>query len=521
MTEQRDTTHPTWVEHARALGERFDIEEHNLVRVLDKLPTLALVDPAEELSDEVGLGLVAAVYGYESPEGYWRPDADSFSEFEPFERLDQDRMLAFVSHLAKRWLTHGRDDRLAAVPFIARFPYPALLEELNTRVFERDDKHKYNNRVKQAIFTALSRSNAPIAWYYLWKMSSNKTGYTWSWSARSAQDDAMERLGIASEEEWREVAIPTFGIDAKRGFRDLDYGSRTIRVSFRVGGIEFLNLATNKTSTSLPRATKADDKGRYEQLRAEYNIVKSGLKEGTENLKGWFEARMHKKDAWSAKFFRDRLVEHPAAIPLLEGLVIAVVGDKERPPTFARLDEDHTFIGLSLEPVDLSRAKEVCIPTREDLGEELGAWIKHMIEFQVIQPFEQLGADDFGIASEHTSAILERIATQKFQVDCKTMRSLAKRKLAKVTGRDSYATETSAIVFEVSPYSLQLIFDHHPLYMAWRKVSNNPLVARGVGIDDTHYTTEDAIREALEALPDDVSVEFLRFLQQIELRPDE
>lgn len=519
--QQPASTTPTWVELAQTKGEAFDARTHKLTKVIAKLPSLALVDSEEELPVEVGLGLIAAMLDFKEEHDFWEPSIAAFAAFEPFERLDQERMYAFVQHLSRKWLTHGCDDRRRIIPFIARFPHHTLLEELNARVFERDDKHKYGNRVKETICEALSYSNAPLAWYFLWKMSTNQTGFPWQWSAQSARSAVMKRLKIRREEDWRELAIPTFGIDAKQGFRDLDYGSRTIRVRFRVNGLEFTDLSSGKSSKSLPRANKNDDTERFQRIRAEYNVAKKGLKEGTSNLTGWFEARMHKKDAWPGKFFRRHLLAHPASLPLLRGLVLAFTFDGADRPTFARIDADGSFIDLDFDPVDITDAVEVQIPTREALGQQASAWIKHMVEFQVIQPFEQLGADDFEIDGEHTRALLERIATGNFLVEGKTIRSLAKKKLAKITGHHSYTSETSAIVFDVSPHTFQLIFEHHPLYMAWNRLSSDPIVAQALGVDGTRYKNQEAMQRALAEVSDEASVEFLRFIQKVEHQPSD
>ena len=194
--QQPASTTPTWVELAQTKGEAFDARTHKLTKVIAKLPSLALVDSEDELPVEVGLGLIAAMLDFKGEHDFWEPSIAAFAAFEPFERLDQERMYAFVQHLSRKWLTHGCDDRRRIIPFIARFPHHTLLEELNARVFERDDKHKYGNRVKETICEALSCSNAPLAWYFLWKMSTNQTGFPWQWSAQSARSAVIKHLKI-------------------------------------------------------------------------------------------------------------------------------------------------------------------------------------------------------------------------------------------------------------------------------------------------------------------------------------
>lgn len=76
-------------------------------------------------------------------------------------------------------------------------------------------------------------------------------------------------------------------------------------------------------------------------------------------------------------------------------------------------------------------------------------------------------------------------------------------------------------MFEVSPHTFQLIFEHHPLYMAWNRLSSDPIVAQALGVDGTRYKNQEAMQRALAEVSDEASVEFLRFIQKVEHQPSD
>lgn len=511
-------TAPTWVERATELGEAFDVKRHKLGAITKKLPALRLEGSEEDLPKEVGLGLIAAVLAYtDEEEGYWTPDVKAFAEFEPFEGLDHDTMLWFTRALTETWITHARDDRRYAQTFIVRFPHPELLERLRARVYDRDKNHKYGNRVKETIVTALSTCDDPLAWNLLWKMCTNQTGYPWKGDALYAQKQAMERLGITREQEWREIAIPTFGMN-ERGFRDLDYGERTIRARAIIGGIEFVDLTSNKTYKSLPRAKMGESTRLIEGYKREYEPAKKGIKEGAKELLSWFEDRMHQRGAWSGPFFRDHLLTHPMAKPLLRGLVLEYSIPRTETRGFCRLDSDDALIDLDFEPVDITEADRIWIPTREMLGEQLDAWVKHMIEFQIMQPFDQLGASDFDLDEEHAHALLDRIVSGEYKVDIRTIRKFKKAGLLEVEGYRADSSARGALVYTVSSHTFRLLLGKTPLYRAWRNYEKEPLASEGFRVGSTPCKTRDDILAALREFDTSITTELLRFLQKLELQ---
>lgn len=524
MTDSTSTTEqaaiPAWVERVSELGKAFDVKGHKLVTVTKKLPALRLENDDEDLPKEVGLGLIAAALVYQDPEkGYWLPDKRAFAEFEPFEELDHDTMLSFTRALTEVWITHERNDREYAQPFILRFPHPELLERLRERVYTRDKNHKYGNRVKETIVMAFAMCDEPLAWNHLWKMCTNQTGYPWRGDALYAQKRAMERLGIISEQDWREVAIPTFGMN-ERGFRDLDYGERTIRARAIVGGVEFVDLTSNKTYKSLPRAKKGEPTRLIERYRREFAPAKKNLREGAKELLSWFEDRMHKRDAWSGAFFREHLLMHPMAKPLLRGLVLEFDNPQTKTRGFCRLDSDDTLIDIDFEPVDITQLERIWIPTREVLGEQLDAWVKHMIEFQLVQPFDQLGASDFDLDEEHAHALLGRIMSGEYKIDIRTIRAFKKAKLLEVEGYQAYTPRDSSLVYEISGSTFRLLLEKRALYLAWQNLDKEPIPTRGLRVaGKTHKTLEELIT-ALSELDDSAVTELLRFLQKLEHQED-
>ncbi|RRS00546.1 DUF4132 domain-containing protein [Glycomyces terrestris] len=108
---------------------------------------------------------------------------------------------------------------------------------------------------------------------------------------------------------------------------------------------------------------------------------------------------------WTAAEFRDRLVAHPLLWELVRRLVW------QSGPVAFRLAEDRTFADVEDDALDLPDDAEVRLSHPVLLGGALPAWVRQLADYEVLQPFDQLGRP----AGAATDAELEAGRLTRFE----------------------------------------------------------------------------------------------------------
>ncbi|MBO2460018.1 DUF4132 domain-containing protein [Actinomadura violacea] len=191
----------------------------------------------------------------------------------------------------------------------------------------------------------------------------------------------MEQLG--------DRIVPDFGLDADGGMT-LGYGPRTFTVGFdeQLKPVVFDGRGTLRKT--LPKPGANDDP---EAAPAAYRAF-TGLKKDVRTVAAdqirRLERAMAEQRRWTTGDFRRLFVGHPLLWHLVRRLVWLHDGDGTDPVAF-RIAEDRSFAGVDDEVWTLPESGEVRIAHPLHLGESVPAWSEVFADYEILQPFAQLG----------------------------------------------------------------------------------------------------------------------------------
>jgi hypothetical protein len=234
---------------------------------------------------------------------------------------------------------------------------------------------------------------------------------------RGLKESAQERVeGIARElhltvDELGDRLIPDLGLDAD-GSMELDYGPRRFRVFFDEQLKPGVTDETGKRLRSLPKPGIKDD---AELAPVAYQRF-SGLKKDVRTLAGdqisRLEQAMVMRRRWEQKDFEQYLVGHPLLRHLVRRLVWADFGpDGATVRTTFRVAEDDSYADADDSPFTLPDNARIGVAHPVDLGADLPRWSEVFADYEILQPFRQLGRPVLALTAEEAeSKALTRFA---------------------------------------------------------------------------------------------------------------
>ncbi|QKG22251.1 DUF4132 domain-containing protein [Actinomadura verrucosospora] len=211
----------------------------------------------------------------------------------------------------------------------------------------------------------------------------------------------MEQLG--------DRIVPDFGLDADGGMT-LDYGPRTFTVGFDEQLKPVVSDDRGQVRKALPKPGAKDDP---EAAPAAYRAF-TGLKKDVRTVAAdqirRLERAMAEQRRWTTGDFRRLFAGHPLLWHLVRRLVWLHDGDGAAPVAF-RIAEDRTFAGVDDEAWTLPESGEVRIAHPVHLGESVPAWSEVFADYEILQPFAQLGRQVHAFTPEEAAGNrLERVA---------------------------------------------------------------------------------------------------------------
>ncbi|WP_067824146.1 DUF4132 domain-containing protein [Actinomadura kijaniata] len=191
--------------------------------------------------------------------------------------------------------------------------------------------------------------------------------------------------------------VPDFGLDAD-GSLVLDYGPRRFTVGFDEQLKPFVRDESGKLRKSLPKPGVKDDEtlatAAYQRFAALRKDVRTVAAEQVRRL----ETAMVAGRRWTTAEFTAFVVEHPLLRHLARRLVWSAGG------TAFRVAEDGTFADVDDDPFVLAESATVGLPHPVELGEERPAWADLFADYEITQPFPQLGRPVYAFTAEEATA---------------------------------------------------------------------------------------------------------------------
>lgn len=228
---------------------------------------------------------------------------------------------------------------------------------------------------------------------------------------KGLQEKAREKIAQIAEargltrDELADRLVPDLGLD-ENGSLALDFGERTFTVGFDEQLKPFVKDASGERLKDLPKPTKKDDAEKAQAAEERWKALKKDAKvvSGLQVLR--MELAMCARRRWSAETFRQFFVEHPLLIHVVRRLVWGHYTEDGKLAATFRVAEDRTFADLNEDTWTLPEGALVGLPHALELdGQTAGAWGQIFADYQLLQPFAQLGRPTYAPTAEERSGL--------------------------------------------------------------------------------------------------------------------
>jgi predicted DNA-binding WGR domain protein len=233
---------------------------------------------------------------------------------------------------------------------------------------------------------------------------------------KGLQEKAREKIAQIAEargltrDELADRLVPDLGLN-ENGSLSLDFGERTFTVGFDEQLKPFVKDASGARLKELPKPTKKDDPEKSQAAEERWKALKKDAKAaaGLQVLR--MELAMCARRRWSAETFRQFFVEHPLLIHVVRRLVWGSYTAEGKLTATFRVAEDRTFADLNEDTWTLPEDARVGLPHALELdAQAAGAWGQIFADYQLLQPFPQLGRPTYApTAEERTATELVRV----------------------------------------------------------------------------------------------------------------
>lgn len=213
-------------------------------------------------------------------------------------------------------------------------------------------------------------------------------------------DQIAEERGLTSE-ELADRLVPDLDLDAD-GSRVLNYGPR----QFTVGFDETLRPFVSQDGVRRKALPKPGAKDDAELAKASYDwfrVMKKEARAVASDQVRRLESAMVSQRSWTPEIFTQVFSEHPLMVHLARRLVwTAQTGGVS---IGFRVAEDRTLADVEDEEYTLPEAAEIRVAHPLLLGTDLTAgWSQIFSDYEILQPFEQLGRAVYTPTAEEMSS---------------------------------------------------------------------------------------------------------------------
>ncbi|MFG2003494.1 DUF4132 domain-containing protein [Spirillospora sp. NPDC048911] len=206
---------------------------------------------------------------------------------------------------------------------------------------------------------------------------------------------AAEERGLTAE-QLADRLVPGLGLDSGGGMT-LDYGPRRFTVGFDEQLKPYVADEDGKRRKSLPKPGAKDDDvlapaayQRFGELKKEARTVAG------DQIKR-LEKAMVTARRWTPEEFRGIFLDHPLLWHIARRLVWTAEEEDGKTTTF-RVAEDRTLADADDDVFTVSATARIGLPHPLLLGDELAAWSELFADYEILQPFPQLGRVTHGLA---------------------------------------------------------------------------------------------------------------------------
>jgi hypothetical protein len=231
--------------------------------------------------------------------------------------------------------------------------------------------------------------------------------------ARAEEKIAEVAAGLGlSPRQLADRLVPDFGLDADGGMT-LDYGPRRFTVGFDERLKPYVMGEDGKHRKALPKPGAKDDAELATEAYKRFAALKKDVRTVAADQVRRLEAAMVAGRRWTPEEFRGLFVEHPLIWHIARRLVwLAETGSETgsgKGTAAFRVAEDHTFADAEDDPFTVPDGAALRIAHPLDLGDRVRAWAELFADYEILQPFAQLGRGVHALTdAERASGHLER-----------------------------------------------------------------------------------------------------------------
>ncbi|MFJ4500201.1 DUF4132 domain-containing protein [Streptomyces sp. NPDC088864] len=198
-------------------------------------------------------------------------------------------------------------------------------------------------------------------------------------------------LGLTGE-QLSDRLVPDLGLD-EQGSTVIDYGGRTFTVGFDEQLRPYVLDGDGKRRKDLPKPGARDDAELAPPERKRFMALKKDVRTIASDQVRRLEAAMVAGRSWTAREFTELFVGHPLMWHLVRRLVW--LGEADGVTTAFRVAEDRTFADVEDDAFALPEEASVRLAHPLDLGGAVTAWSEVFADYEILQPFPQLGRPVF------------------------------------------------------------------------------------------------------------------------------
>lgn len=206
-------------------------------------------------------------------------------------------------------------------------------------------------------------------------------------------------LGLTGE-QLSDRLVPDLGLDAD-GSTVIDYGTRSFTVGFDEQLRPYVLDGDGKRRKDLPKPGARDDEELAPAERKRFMALKKDVRTISSEQVRRLEAAMVTGRSWTAQEFQELFVGHPLLWHLVRRLVW-LSGPEDGTGTAFRVAEDRTFADAEDDVFVLADDATVRLAHPLHLGDELAAWSELFADYEILQPFPQLGRSVLALSEEET-----------------------------------------------------------------------------------------------------------------------
>lgn len=230
--------------------------------------------------------------------------------------------------------------------------------------------------------------------------------------ARVRITEIADRMGLTAD-QLADRLVPDLGLSAD-GTLTLDFGPRRFVIGFDEQLRPTISTGDGKSIKALPKPGVNDDTERAEQAHSTFRKVKKNARALAADQITRMERAMVGHRRFTVEELRELFIAHPLRWNITRRVVWGVYDGDKLVSTF-RIAEDRTFADSDDETVTLPDDAELGIPHPVQFADVAAAWGEVFADYELLQPFPQLGRDTYTAPTELLAA--HEIPSDGTQVD--------------------------------------------------------------------------------------------------------